>query len=53
MAQAKRKKREKIEKRKKMQKASRHMDALAKKLGKWDAKKIIRKFRDTNMKSSS
>jgi hypothetical protein len=33
-----------------MQEASRKMDALAKKLGKWDAQKIIRKFRDTNLK---
>ena len=41
------------EKRKKMQEASRKMDALAKKLGKWDAQKIIRKFRDSNMKGDS
>jgi metal-responsive CopG/Arc/MetJ family transcriptional regulator len=41
------------EKRQKMQEASRKMDALAKKLGKWDAQKIIRKFRDSNMKGGS
>ena len=40
-------------KRKKMQQASRNMDALAKKLGKWDAQKIIRKFRDSNLKGAS
>ena len=39
-------------KRKKMQEASRKMDVLAKKLGKWDAQKIIRKFRDSNMKGA-
>jgi metal-responsive CopG/Arc/MetJ family transcriptional regulator len=48
--EAKRRGREEEEKRKKMQEASRKMDALAKKLGKWDAQKIIRKFRDTNLK---
>ena len=48
--EAKRRGREEEEKRKKMQEASRKMDALAKKLGKWDAQKIIRKFRDGNMK---
>ncbi len=51
--QAKRKKREEEEKRKKMLKASRKIDALAKKLGKWDAETIIRKFRDTNLKGDS
>jgi len=51
--QAKRRGREEEEKRKKMQEASRKMDALAKKLGKWDAQKIIRKFRDSNMKGDS
>jgi hypothetical protein len=39
------------EKRKKMQRASRKMDALAKKLGKWDPQATIRKFRDTNLKA--
>ncbi len=48
--QAKRKKREEEEKRKKMQDASERMDRLAKKLGRWDAQAIIRKFRDTNLK---
>ena len=43
----------KQEKRKKLQEASRKMDALAKKLGKWDAQKMIRKFRDSNMKGAS
>ncbi len=51
--EAKRRGREEEEKRKKMQEASRKMDALAKKLGKWDAQKIIRKFRDSNMKGDS
>ena len=37
-------------KRKKMREASRKIDELAKKLGKWDATAIIRKFRDTNLK---
>lgn len=48
--EAKRKKREEEEKRKKMQEASARMDRLAKKLGRWDAQAIIRKFRDTNLK---
>jgi len=43
----------KEEKRKKMQEASRKIDTLANKLGKWDAQKIIRKFRDTNLKGAS
>lgn len=51
--EAKRRGREEEEKRKKMQEASRKMDALAKKLGKWDAQKIIRKFRDSNMRGGS
>jgi hypothetical protein len=41
------------EKRKKMQEASRKMDALAKKLGDWDPQATIRKFRDTNFKGDS
>jgi hypothetical protein len=45
--------RSKNEKRKKMQAASRKVDALAKKLGKWDAQKTIRKFRDSNLKGAS
>jgi len=48
--QAKRKKREEEERRKKMKEASERMDRLAKKLGRWDAQAIIRKFRDTNLK---
>ncbi len=47
--QAKRK-REEEEKRKEMKEASERMDRLAKKLGRWDAQAIIRKFRDTNLK---
>ncbi len=50
---AKRHAREEEEKRKKMQEASRKMDALAKKLGKWDPQATIRKFRDTNLKGDS
>ena len=42
--------REEEEKRKKMQEASRKMDTLAKKLGKWDVQATIRKFRDSNLK---
>ena len=49
----KRREREENEKRKKMQEASRRMDALAKKLGKWDPQATIRKFRDTNLKGDS
>jgi metal-responsive CopG/Arc/MetJ family transcriptional regulator len=51
--EAKRREREEEEKRKKMKEASRKMDALAKKLGKWDPQTIIRKFRDTNLKGDS
>ena len=51
--EAKRRGREEEEKRKKMKEASEKMDALAKKLGKWDAQKIIRKFRDSNLKGAS
>ena len=40
--EAKRRGREEEEKRKKMQEASHKIDALAKKLGKWDAQKILR-----------
>jgi hypothetical protein len=45
--------RSKNEKRKKMQEASRKMDALAKKLGKWNPHATIRKFRDTNLTGAS
>ena len=50
---AKRREREEEEKRKKMQEASHRMDALAKKLGKWDPQATIRKSRDTNLKGDS
>jgi metal-responsive CopG/Arc/MetJ family transcriptional regulator len=50
---AKRVRREEEEKRKKMQDASRKMDALAKKLGDWDPQATIRKFRDTNLKGDA
>ncbi len=49
MTQTKRKKRQDPKKRK-MQEASRKMDALAEKLGKSDPQATIRKFRDTNLK---
>lgn len=49
----KRRRRAEEEKRKKMEAASRKMDELAKKLGKWDAQKIIRKFRESNLKDAS
>ena len=48
--QAKRKEREEEERRKQMKEASERIDRLAKKLGRWDAQAIIRKFRDTNLK---
>ena len=51
--EAKRRGREEEEKRKRMQEASRKMDTLAKKLGKWDPQATIRKFRDTNLKGKS
>jgi metal-responsive CopG/Arc/MetJ family transcriptional regulator len=51
--ESKRREREEDEKRKKMQEASRKMDVLAKKLGKWDPQATIRKFRDTNLKGVS
>ena len=41
------------EKRKKMQEASRKMDALARKLEEWDPQATIRKFRDANLKGDS
>lgn len=50
--ESKRLEREEEEKRKKMLEASRKMDALAKKLGNWDAQSTIRKFRDTNLKGN-
>jgi metal-responsive CopG/Arc/MetJ family transcriptional regulator len=51
--EAKRRGREEQEKRKKMKDAARKMDALAKKLGKWDPQATIRKFRETNLKGDS
>jgi metal-responsive CopG/Arc/MetJ family transcriptional regulator len=51
--ESKRRERENEEKRKKMQEASRKMDALAKKLGEWDPQATIRKFRDSNLKGDS
>ena len=51
--EAKRQGREEEERRKRMREASHKMDALAKKLGKWDPQATIRKFRDTNLKGNS
>ena len=51
--EGKRRERAEEEKRKKMMEASRRMDALATKLGKWDPQAAIRKFRDTNLKGDS
>ena len=51
--EAKRRGREEEEKRKRMQEASRKMDRLAKKLGKWDPQAIIRKSRGSNLKGDS
>jgi hypothetical protein len=45
--------REEKRERKKMQEASRKLDEPAKRLGKWDAQAIIRRFRDTNLKGDS
>ncbi|MDH3445671.1 MAG: ribbon-helix-helix protein, CopG family [Deltaproteobacteria bacterium] len=49
----KRHEREAEVKRVRMQEASRKMDALAKKLGKWDPQTTIRKYRDSNLKDAS
>jgi metal-responsive CopG/Arc/MetJ family transcriptional regulator len=51
--ETKRRERDEKEKRKKMQEASRKMDALAMKLGKWDPQATTRKFRATNLKGAS
>lgn len=48
--EAKRHEREEKEEQKKMKEACNRMDRLAKKLGRWDAQAIIRKFRDSNLK---
>lgn len=53
MIDAKRRGRKEAKKREKIQGASRRMDALAKKLGKWDPQPTIRKFRDSNLKGDS
>ncbi len=50
--EGKRLEREKEKTQQKMQEASRKMDALAKKLGKWDPQATIRKFRDRNSKGT-
>jgi metal-responsive CopG/Arc/MetJ family transcriptional regulator len=50
---AKRLKRAEEKKRQQMQEASRKMDALAKRLGAWDAQAMIRKFRDTDLKGDA
>jgi hypothetical protein len=50
MVKAKTTQRQKLKKSKKMQKTSLRMDALAKKLGKWDPEATIREFRDSNLK---
>jgi predicted transcriptional regulator len=44
--EARRKQREELEIRRQMEQAARGMDALAKKLGRWDPVKLIREFRD-------
>lgn len=49
--EAKRRGREEEELKKK--EASHKINALAKKLGKWDPQAIIRKFRETNLKGDS
>ena len=51
--EAKRREREEKREQKRMQEVSRKLDALAKRLGRWDAQVIIRKFRDTNLKGGS
>ena len=48
--ETKRRDRAEEKKRKKMHKAARKMDSLAKKLGKWNAQKIIRKYRGNILK---
>jgi membrane protein insertase Oxa1/YidC/SpoIIIJ len=52
MATTKQRKRSSASKRK-MQEASRKIDELAKKLGKWDPHRIVRKFRDSNLSEKS
>jgi hypothetical protein len=52
MAQTRRNKPQENRKRT-MQEAAQKMDALAKKLGKWDPQMTIRKFRDINLKGAA
>jgi metal-responsive CopG/Arc/MetJ family transcriptional regulator len=49
----KKRQREEEENRRKMQEASRKMDALAAKLGAWDAQAILRRYRDNNLKDDA
>jgi metal-responsive CopG/Arc/MetJ family transcriptional regulator len=49
----KRRIREENQKRKNMEEAARKIDALARKLRKWNPQTTVRKFRDTNVKSGS
>jgi len=51
--EAKRREREEKREQKRMKGASHKLDALAKRLGRWDPQAIIRKFRDTNLKGDS
>jgi hypothetical protein len=53
MVKAKSKRRQKLKMSKQMQETSLRMDALAKKLGKWDPQSIVRKFRDSNLSGKS
>jgi metal-responsive CopG/Arc/MetJ family transcriptional regulator len=50
---AKQRERGEKEERKKMQEASRKIDALAKRLGRWNPEAIVRKFRNSNLKGDS
>ena len=50
--EAKRRDRAEEKKRKKMHEATCKMDALATKLGKWNAQKIIRKYRGSTLKEN-
>ena len=50
--EAKQRDRAEEKKRKKMHEAAHKMDALATKLGKWNAQKIIRKYRGSNLKEN-
>jgi metal-responsive CopG/Arc/MetJ family transcriptional regulator len=51
--EAQRRAREEEQKRRTMQDACRRMDALAKKLEKWDPQATIRRFRDTYFRETS